>query len=82
MSGCDDMPTCAFGPCRPDECVLIGGCVLARFADQQPSAMAAARQHAKEAVGLRKDAPALNGTKARAVRDPVLMKRKRKAITR
>lgn len=77
------MSTCATLPCADvDECCLEGGCIRVTHPGQQTHELAAARQHAREAEGLRRDAPALNGTKPREVRDPVLMKRKRKAIQR
>jgi hypothetical protein len=76
------MSSCAFTPCcDADECALIGGCVATRFPGQQPADHAMRRSAANEA-GLREDAPALNGTRPREVRDPLFMPRKRKAIAR
>ena len=68
--------TCAFEPCG-FSCPLPGGCVRRRFPDQ-----VAAVNPLKPASDLRDDAKALNGTKAREVRDPRFIKRNRKALTR
>lgn len=71
--------TCAFDPCAVvTRCALPGGCVVRnpRFV-QPPRGELVERDRS-----LREDAQALNGTKAREVRDPRVLKRKRKALTR
>jgi hypothetical protein len=62
--------TCAFAPCEDvAQCVFESGCVNHRFVRSQgPQEQ------------LKKSAPALNGTKPRASRDPRFIKRKRKAL--
>jgi hypothetical protein len=68
--------TCAFADCAEvAACCLPGGCVRQRFGPQpvKPRTL-------KEADGLREDAPALNGTKPWASRDPRFIKRRRKAL--
>ena len=64
--------TCAELPCdeRTGECPLAGGCVVRRFQQQAHRDM------------LRDDAKALNGTKPRATRDPALIQRRRKPLTK
>lgn len=75
--------SCAFLPCdEVARCALEGGCVVRRFPGQQPRELEAARRSWKETEGLKPSAPALNGTKARASRDPRFVPRRRKAISR
>ena len=64
------MKSCAFYPCAEVEsCGLVGGCTQRRF---KPAPVHEASLPA---------AKALNGTKARPVRDPARIKRRRKPIT-
>ena len=70
------MATCAFAPCsQADECcvALTGGCVQRRFHQHVPTLVPPSE--------LRKDAPALNGVRPRASRDPRFIKRKRKPLS-
>lgn len=67
------MAGCAFGDCVDPECLVCS--VSRRFPQTVARAVAA------DADGLRDDAPALNGTKPRASRDPRFIKRSRKALT-
>lgn len=70
--------SCAFLPCEHVErCALRadGRCVARMF--PQPEAKA---RTLKDAEGLKMNAPALNGTKGRASRDPRFIKRRRKAL--
>lgn len=68
--------TCALLPCADVPiCALSGGCVVRNLRFVQP------RELVERDQSLRADAKALNGTKARAVRDPALIKRRRKALT-
>jgi len=79
--------SCAFTPCDEAEtCAMVGGCVTKRFG-KQPNRVRRGMLETnalspKEAEGLKPTSPALNGTKPREVRDPALIKRDRKAITR
>ena len=67
--------SCAFLGCTEVlACPLPGGCVIRRY---PPSP----RQLIERDQSLKDDAKALNGTKPRAVRDPRLIQRKRKALT-
>ena len=69
--------TCAFTSCDVATlCALSGGCVQRRFAHVED-----AQELVERDRSLREDAPARNGTKARAVRDPRFIRRKRKALT-
>jgi hypothetical protein len=54
--------------------VLVGGCVVTRFKDVPQYVRAADRETARD------DAPALNGVKPRASRDPRFIKRRRKKL--
>ena len=59
--------TCAFAPCAAVEtCGLVGGCTQRRFPPAHEATLSAAK--------------ALNGTKGRPVRDPALIKRRRKRL--
>jgi hypothetical protein len=68
--------SCAFRPCAEVlRCAFDRGCVAKRFhVERAPELVERDRS-------LRADAKALNGTKARMVRDPRFIKRKRKALT-
>jgi hypothetical protein len=68
--------TCLTEPCdRVEGCVFASGCVQKRFhVERAPELVERDRS-------LREDAKALNGTKGRTVRDPRVIKRKRKALT-
>lgn len=75
---------CVTEPCRGGfNCPLPGGCVQMRFPDNHSNhtvrAMMAIAKRIDE--GLRDDAPALNGTKAKVIRDPRFIRRNRKALT-
>lgn len=71
-------PSCATAPCADvTDCALSGGCVVERFGPQVPS-----RASWQAADGVKDGAPALNGTKARASRDPRFIQRRRKALSR
>lgn len=67
--------TCAFLPCEQVEtCALAKVCVVKRF--PQPKVT-------DDSAGLKDNAPALVGTKpGRTNRDPALIQRKRKPLTR
>lgn len=66
--------TCAFVSClEATDCGMVDGCVSLRFAFVAP--------YQGPADPVKKGAPALVGTKQRAVRDPRFLKRKRKALT-
>jgi hypothetical protein len=69
---------CTFVSCDDaDYCVLVKGCVRARF----PLHFKHVSASTKEA--MRKDAPALNGQKpGRTNRDPALIPRRRKRLSR
>jgi hypothetical protein len=70
--------TCATEGCeRVERCPLVGGCVVLnpRFRVERPTEIV------ERDLSLREDAKALNGTKGRTVRDPRVIKRKRKALT-
>jgi len=74
--------SCATEPCEAvSGCALVGGCVQTRFPGQQPHEQRSMRRTLGEAEGLKASAPALNGTKGRAVRDPRFIKRDRKPLT-
>lgn len=67
------MSSCAYVPClEATSCGMVGGCIEQRFG------RAPTRAQQSE---IRKNAPALNGTKpGRTNRDPSLIARKRKAL--
>jgi hypothetical protein len=54
---------------------MVGGCVGRRFTMPTSNPL-------RPADDLKKDAPALNGTKARASRDPRTTPRRRKALVK
>ena len=67
--------TCAFWPCEDvSECSMVGGCVKIRFATTTGTCAVAQEP-------IRDHARALAGTEPRALRDPVFIKRRRKALT-
>jgi hypothetical protein len=67
--------TCAELPCdeRTGECPLPGGCVVRRFPQTQHR-----KAHTHDADGKY----ALAGTKPKATRDPALIQRRRKPLTK
>lgn len=75
--------SCATEDCdQVEACCLEGGCTKTRFPGQQPHEQAQRRLSAKEAEGLKDNAPALNGTKpARTDAHPSTKKSSRKPLT-
>jgi len=71
--------SCAVDGCQDPTCPVCS--VVTRFPGQQPHEQQSMRRTLREAEGLKASAPALNGTKGRAVRDPRFIKRDRKPLT-
>lgn len=67
--------TCAFVTCSEAETCALGGCIQEDERFQQAERLV-------EPSDLRDNARALAGTQARATRDPRLIQRRRKALTR
>ena len=73
------MRCCAIDGCTDPDCMACS--VPRRFASQIALQEQAKLQRTeKEAEGLKENAMAINGTKARQVRDPRFIQRKRKAL--
>lgn len=66
--------SCAVDGCTDPDCQV---CSVPRRFPKESRRLVEAEQR-----GLRDNAPALNGTKARASRDPRFIKRNRKALTK